>query len=89
MGADASVHTVNRLGDAYELRLGGLVVELGFRGNLSRRLKRANKLGACAAVILGDDELAKHVATLRDLDSGDQEEVPLGELAGRLALYRG
>ena len=38
----------------------GHAVELGYRGNLKRRMKRANKL-QCAAppCILGDDELAK------------------------------
>jgi histidyl-tRNA synthetase len=41
-----------------------------------------------AAVILGDDELAKGVATVRDLQSGAQEQVPLAQLQDRLAAYR-
>ena len=55
-----------------ELRQAGLVVELTFRGNLSRRLKAANKLNGRAAVLIGEDELAREVATVRDLDSGAQ-----------------
>jgi histidyl-tRNA synthetase len=43
---------------------------------------------AVAAVIIGDDELAKGVATLRDLQSGTQEQVPLAQLPDRLAAYR-
>ncbi len=67
-----------------ELRRSGFVVDMGFRGNLSRRLKRANKLNARAALILGDDEIAKNVITLRDLDDGGQQELPLDDVAGHL-----
>ncbi|MBF0356263.1 MAG: histidine--tRNA ligase [Alphaproteobacteria bacterium] len=67
-----------------QLRRQGVCVELGYSGNLGKRLKRADKVGAGRAVILGEDELAKGVATLRDLDSGNQETVPLGDLVQRL-----
>lgn len=73
---------------AQELRGTGLVVEFAYRGNLSRRMKRANRLNARAAVILGPDEVAKGVATLRDLDSGTQTEVPLDLLTDHLSSYR-
>jgi histidyl-tRNA synthetase len=67
-----------------DLRRGGLAVDLGYRGNLKRRMARANKINARLAVILGEDELARGEATLRDLDAGTQETVPLDRLAGRL-----
>jgi histidyl-tRNA synthetase len=51
-------------------------------------MKRANKIKARVAVILGETELAKNVAVLRDLDSGEQREVPLDSLVGSLALYQ-
>src|SRR4051794_6236658 len=69
---------------AEQLRDAGLVVELGYSGNLQRRMRRADRIGARAAVLLGDDELARGVATLRDLDSGEQSEVALDALAPRL-----
>jgi histidyl-tRNA synthetase len=65
---------------AHALRRAGIPVELGFTGNLKRRLARADKIGARIAVILGDNELAKGVAVLRDLDAGSQTELPLGEV---------
>jgi histidyl-tRNA synthetase len=71
-----------------DLRRAGLAVDLGYSGNLKRRMKRADKLGARAAVILGEDELAESQATLRDLDSGEQERVPLDRLTDRLARFR-
>ena len=70
------------------LRRAGFTVDLGYRGTMSKRLKRANRLDACAAIILGEDERARDVVGLRDLDSGAQDEVPRPELEARLARYR-
>ncbi len=71
-----------------ELRHAGFMVELGFSGNLKRRLQRANRLNARAAVLLGETELAQQAATLRDLESGEQELVPLDRLEERLGRFR-
>ncbi len=60
---------------AHELRSCGYVIELGYRGNLSRRLKRANRLNAVASILLGPDELQRGSATVRNLDTGEQKEV--------------
>jgi histidyl-tRNA synthetase len=73
---------------AERLRGAGFMVDLGYSGNLGKRMKRANKVGAIAAVILGEDELARNGVTLRDLDSGEQEALPLTGLEERLARYR-
>ncbi len=70
-----------------DLRRAGLVVELGYAGNLKKRLQRANRMNARAAVMLGDEELAAGGATLRDLDSGEQELVPLESLTERLSRF--
>jgi histidyl-tRNA synthetase len=74
---------------AEELRDRGIVVELGYSGNLQRRMRRADRIGARAAVLLGDDELARGIATLRDLDSGEQSEVALDAVAARLIALTG
>ncbi len=71
-----------------ELRRAGYRVDLGHSGNLSKRMKRANKVNAAAALIIGEDELARGAATLRDLDSGEQEEAALASLVDRLARFR-
>jgi histidyl-tRNA synthetase len=67
------------------LREEGFNVELGFGGNVKKRMKRADRLNARAAVILGEDELARNSATVRDLDTGGQELVSLEMLSDRLA----
>ena len=70
------------------LRKAGLAVDLGFAGNVKKRMRRANKVGARVAVLLGDDELARNAATVRDLESGEQELVCLDALTERLARLR-
>jgi histidyl-tRNA synthetase len=70
---------------ARDLRRRGIAVELDYKGNMKRRLQRANKVNARAAVILGDNELAKGVAAVKDLDKGEQKEVALAALAEALA----
>jgi histidyl-tRNA synthetase len=69
------------------LRRAGIAVEIGYRGNLSRRMKRANRINARFAVIVGDDEIAAAAATVRDLDSGEQSAVAFDRLADFLAPY--
>ncbi len=70
---------------ARDLRRRGIAVELDYKGNMKRRLQRANKAGARAAVILGDNELAKGVAAVKDLDKSEQKEVALAALAEALS----
>jgi histidyl-tRNA synthetase len=67
------------------LRRAGIRAEMAFRGNVRRRMERANRVGARAAVIIGPEEVARGVAQVKDLESGAQSEVPIAELAARLA----
>jgi histidyl-tRNA synthetase len=73
---------------AETLRLAGFRIDLGYSGNMSKRMKRANKLGACAAILLGEDELLRDEATIRHMDSGEQEAAPLASLPEVLARYK-
>lgn len=73
---------------AAKLRRHGMAIELGFSGNMGKRMKRADKLGARAAIIMGEDELARAMVTLRDLDAGTQQEVALDGLEDVLAQMR-
>ncbi|HEY2133122.1 MAG TPA: histidine--tRNA ligase [Acetobacteraceae bacterium] len=73
------------VGVLQSLRRAGIPAEMAYRGNLKRRMERANRIGARAAVILGEEELARGVAQVKDLVSGDQSEVAIAELAATLA----
>ncbi len=63
------------------LRAAGIpaVTAFGDR-SLKSQLKSANKAGVRFAAIIAEDELASGVATLRDMDTGEQAEVALGEV---------
>jgi histidyl-tRNA synthetase len=48
-------------------------------------LKAANRSGALVAIIIGADELARNVAQWKNLQSGEQMELPLTEIERNLA----
>jgi histidyl-tRNA synthetase len=81
------------MGDAQEdpaliilqtLRQAGLRAEMAYKGNMKRRMERANRTGARCVVILGENELARGVAAVKDLATGAQGEVAIGQLADML-----
>jgi histidyl-tRNA synthetase len=66
------------------LRREGVAADMAYRGNMKRRLSRANDAGATYALIIGDDELDRGEAQLKDLTSGEQRAVSLHLLAEAL-----
>jgi len=91
---DAPAVTVIPMGEAAEVKATGIVAELrragvacdmGYRGNMKKRMQRANASGAKWAVILGDDELAKGEAAVRNLGTGEQQNIPLVGLIAKLS----
>ncbi len=60
---------------AQKLRLAGLHVEQGYGGNMKKRMIKANKANARAAVIVGPDELAEGKLMVKNLDNGEQKTV--------------
>jgi histidyl-tRNA synthetase len=59
------------------LRREGIATEMAYRGNMKKRLSRANASGASYALILGDDELDRREAQLKDLSTGEQRSVSI------------
>ena len=66
------------------LRRAGIRAEMAYRGNLRRRMERANRIRARAAVLIGADDLAAGVAQVKDLATGHQEAVPIADVPARL-----
>jgi histidyl-tRNA synthetase len=89
-GLDAAIVPLGEAAEAEALRViaalraAGLACDMAFRGNMKRRMQKAAASGARFAVILGDDELARGEAAVKDLASGEQRNVPLAALAGAL-----
>ena len=76
---------VRALSAAEEIRRAGLraVVDLSGRG-LKKQLKAASDGGFAFAVIIGADELARGEAAVKDLESGQQENIPFSSLASHI-----
>lgn len=66
---------------AQELREGGVSADLEHRAvGMKAQFKRADKLGASYVAVLGEDELAAGVVTLRDMQSREERRIPRGQL---------
>ena len=68
-----------------DLRRAGVAADMAYRGNMKKRLSRANDAGASYALIIGDDELDRGEAQLKNLGTGEQRSVALDEVAGALS----
>jgi histidyl-tRNA synthetase len=70
---------------ACELSRSGIRTEMDFSGrSLKALMKRANRLNARFALIVGEAELESGSAVLRDMTNSEQEEIPLDEVSARL-----
>ena len=63
----------------------GIKSEIIYTGNMSKKFKRANKLKASHAIILGEDEVSKKVLKFKDLASGKEELLKLSEVLLKVA----
>ncbi|MDQ3471816.1 MAG: histidine--tRNA ligase [Pseudomonadota bacterium] len=64
-----------------DLRRQGIAADMAYRGNMKKRLSRANSTGARFALIVGDDELDRDEVQLKNLQSGEQTAVTLERVA--------
>jgi histidyl-tRNA synthetase len=81
VGAEAQIPAMKL---AHDLRVAGIVVDMAYKGNVGKRMKRANKQNASFAVLLGEEEMARGVAMVKNLDQGSQEEVSLSQISDYL-----
>jgi len=67
---------------ALQINLGG--------GSFKTQFRRADKSGARFAIVLGDDEMARGVAAVKDLrEEAAQEECPIAQISERLGVLLG
>jgi histidyl-tRNA synthetase len=63
------------------LRRAGIACEMAYKGNMKRRMQKADASGARYAIIVGDDELVRGEAAVKDLRTGEQRNVALDAVA--------
>lgn len=79
LGAKASVRCSAMAAD---LRTDGFYAETDLMNrSLKAQLKYANKIGARYTMVIGDSELEAGKARLKDMDSGEEQEVAFDRLA--------
>jgi histidyl-tRNA synthetase len=80
MGEAAEIFCTGFVAD---LRRRNIYCDMGYRGNLKKRMQRADAAGASYVIIVGDDELAQGEIAVRSLKSGEQAKRKVSEvLAG-------
>jgi histidyl-tRNA synthetase len=67
------------------LRREGVTADMAYRGNLKKRMSKANAAGAAYALILGDEELASGEGQLKTLATGEQRKVSLDLIGQAIA----
>ena len=68
-----------------ELRDAGLSARMDYAGrSMKSQMKQADKANARYALILGEDELAKGVVTVRNMESSGQEQVAREDIVNKL-----
>ena len=66
---------------ATKLRKAGIpVVTEAEPKSMKAQMRAANRLNARYAIIRGEDELTKEIAVIKDMENGEQQEIPVGEL---------
>lgn len=69
-----------------QLRTKGVTCELTYTGNLSKRMKKAAKLGADYVIIIGEDEMAKKEVCIKNLSAGTQENCSASSIKEKIKL---
>jgi histidyl-tRNA synthetase len=72
----------------FDLRKKGLIIDMGYSGNLSKRMKKASKNNARYCIVLSREDLAASKMNLKDMDSGEQVSLSLEDLTHHLFLAK-
>lgn len=69
---------------AAELRVAGVAVDMSYKGNVGKRMKQADKVGATWAVILGEEELLTGTVKLKNMKTGEERVILRSHLTKEL-----
>ena len=95
LGPDVFIASIGKEADREALRLAGglraegLWAELGYSGaSLKSQLRRADRIGAAIALILGEEELGKGALKWKDLKDGSSGETTIASASGFIKAKR-
>jgi histidyl-tRNA synthetase len=78
MGGAAELVAVGLLADLRDI---GIAADMAYKGNMKKRMQKANDACARFAIIMGEDEMARGEVAMKDLSSGEQQAVAIARLA--------
>ena len=72
--------TASKIANDLRLNCGKIVVMETLRRSLKAQMREAGRCGANTAIILGEKELAENKIIVKDMSTGNQNEVPISEI---------
>ena len=60
-----------------DIRRNHITADMAYKGNMKKRMQKANAKNGKSVIIMGDDELERGEVSLKNLTSGEQESVAL------------
>lgn len=89
-GADSQAETEQALKVLYLLRRKGLIADKDYLGrSLKAQMKFANKKGFKFAVIVGGEEMERNCVSLRNMETGEQQEAAADRITEALLTWQG
>jgi len=79
IGEDALQYSLN-IAELLRINKEFIVITDTLRRSIKAQMKEANKLNVKYAIIIGDDELKNNQATIKNMDSGKQENIPFDQI---------
>ena len=79
LGDEATV-TASKIANDLRLNCGKIVVMETMRRSLKAQMREAGRCGANTTIILGEKELAENNIIVKDMSTGNQNEVPISEI---------
>lgn len=69
----------------YDLRKSGIQTEKDYQDKkFKAQFKAADRLGAKCVVIIGDNELENQIVNVKDMETGNQREIPINQIVSEL-----
>ena len=72
--------TASKIANGLRLNCGKIVVMETLRRSLKAQMREAGRCGANTTIILGEKELAENKIIVKDMSTGNQNEVPISEI---------
>lgn len=90
LGSMGEMASIKAQGLTYQLRKNGILAECDTVGrSVKAQMKYANKIGAAYSLILGENEIVNNQVVLKNMETGEQQEIKLSEVFEKILAIAG